>query len=76
MVDSGNKGKPLPKEVGEEYKRILDKIDTVISYDWGLFDIIYDEIMTYYTQKKTPDEIAGSLQSRLDVYVNENYSGQ
>ncbi|MBO4459262.1 MAG: carbohydrate ABC transporter substrate-binding protein [Clostridiales bacterium] len=76
MADSGNKGKPLPKEVGEEYKRILDKIDTVISYDWGLFDIIYDEIMTYYTQKKSVDEIAGSLQSRLDVYVNENYSGQ
>lgn len=51
----------------------IDSIDSVISYDWGLYNIICDEIDSYYIQGKSEDEIAKTLQSRIDLYVAENY---
>ena len=72
-VDSYLKGKAVPAEYGDEYRRILDEVDTVISYDWGVFGIVCEEITSYYTQNKSIDSIADSMQSRLDLYVKENY---
>lgn len=66
-------GKALTKDVADEYRNALDKIDTVISYDWGIFNIVKEEIMSYYIQNKSFDSIADSMQSRLDLYAKENY---
>lgn len=52
---------------------MINSIDSVISYDWGLYNIICDEIDSYYIQGKSEDEIAKTLQSRIDLYVAENY---
>ncbi len=37
---------------------MINSIDSVISYDWGLYNIICDEIDSYYIQGKSEDEIA------------------
>jgi len=65
--------KPVPSEVISEYKEALDQIDTVISYDWGIFNIVHDEVCSHYTQNKSSGDIVTSLGSRLDLYVKENY---
>lgn len=65
--------KPVPEWVISDYRAMAYSIDSVISYDWGLFTIIRDEINSYYLQNKKPDEIAKTLQSRIDLYVSENY---
>lgn len=36
-------------------------------------NFIRDEIDSYYLQNKSTDEIARTLQSRIDLYVSENY---
>ncbi len=47
--------------------------DAVLMYDWGMNDIIEDEVETYYTQGRSVEEIAASLKNRLDLYMAENY---
>ncbi len=71
----GNKrdSKQLSKQVIDEYIHAIDQIDSLMTFDWGVFNIIYDETMSFYSQNKSSDEIARSLQSRLNVYVDENY---
>lgn len=59
--------------IAENYMNSIRTADTVLSYDWGIYNIICDEVNSYYLMGKDPEEIAVSLQSRLDVYVNENY---
>ena len=51
----------------------ISEVDTLATYDWGIFDIIQEEINSYYSQKRSPDQIASSLEDRLKLYMQENY---
>lgn len=64
----------IPGEIADDLRRAIDSIDTVSGVDWGLYSIIVDEISSYDYQGKSTDEIADSLTSRLEVYIDENYS--
>lgn len=68
-----NGRKAVPEWIISDYRSMVNSVDYVISYDWGLYNIICDEINSYYLQNKSADEIAKTLQSRLDLYVSENY---
>lgn len=63
----------VPKWIISDYQSMVNSIDMVISYDWGLYNIISDEINSYYIQGRSIDIISETLQSRLDLYVAENY---
>lgn len=63
----------VPEWVVNDYRAMVSSIDSVISYDWGLYVLICDEINSYDLQNKSIDDIAESLQSRIDLYVAENY---
>ena len=65
--------KPVSQESVDRFLVEIGKADTVYTMDWGVFDIIYDEINTYYTQSRTPEQIAESLEKRLTLYMQENY---
>lgn len=65
--------KPVQKWIIDDYRSMVNTIDSVISYDWGLYSIIYNEVNSYYLQGKDIDSIAETLQSRIDLYVAENY---
>ncbi|MBR5387585.1 MAG: hypothetical protein IKS48_11560 [Eubacterium sp.] len=54
------------------YFQAMQSVDTVQTNDWGVFNIITDEMISY-SEGKSIDEIAESLQSRLELYINENY---
>ncbi len=51
----------------------VNNVDSIRTLDWGVFNIIYEEIAGYEYQDKTVEEIAQAICSRLEVYVNENY---
>lgn len=68
-----NNRTPVDEWIIEDYRDVLSSVDTVITYDWGIYNLICDEINSYDLQGKTPEEIAESLQSRLDLYAAENY---
>lgn len=60
--------------IADLYYLALDNIDKVSSYDWGVYNIIVDEINSYDTQGRDLRDIAESLSSRLKLYIEENYS--
>lgn len=64
----------VSKETIEEYKRMIGSIDTVRTMDWGAYNIICEEIASYYTQNRSVDQIAETLDARLTLYIQENYS--
>lgn len=57
----------------DSFDRILNSVDTMATYDWGLYNIICDEMLSHYTQGKEIDLIVVSLKSRLNLYVEEHY---
>lgn len=52
---------------------MVSKADTVATYDYGVFDIIADEINSYYSENRSPEQIAETLDKRLTLYMQENY---
>lgn len=65
---------PLIDEwIVEDYLKAVYSVDTIITYDWGVSDIIRDEIGTYYSQGRSIDQISDTLIERLNLYYEENY---
>ena len=60
-------------EVIEDYQEFIDSVDTVYTSDWGAYNIINEEISSYYTQQRSIEQIAETLDKRLTLYVQENY---
>ena len=56
----------------ESYRRAVESVDTMDIMDWGLYNIINEEINSRYQQKEIKD-IAHSMRSRIVLYIEENY---
>lgn len=65
--------KAVDQETINQFLKTINKADTLATYDWGIFDIIYDEINSYYSQNRSPEQIADTLDKRLTLYMQENY---
>lgn len=63
----------VSQEDVDRFLQNVAKVDTVATYDWGIFNIISEEIDSYYTQNRTPNQITDSLEERLVLYMQENY---
>ena len=63
----------VSKDVIDDYRTFIDSIDTIKSLDWGSYNIISEEIASYYTQNRSIEQIAETLDKRLSLYVQENY---
>ena len=57
----------------DKYLENIGTADTIAVYDWGLFSIITDEVNSFYSQNRTPAQIAETLDKRLTIYMQENY---
>lgn len=55
------------------YIEIATSVDSLNTIDWGVYNIIAEEVESYYLQNKPIPEIAEALHSRLLLYVQENY---
>lgn len=72
-VSCGMNGEEIPEGAIENYIRFVNSIDTPVTYDWGIYNMICDEMYAYESQGKSIEEVAESLLNRLDLYVAENY---
>lgn len=63
----------VPEQMIEEYLAAIDSVDTLQLYDWGMYEIIYEEMKSYYLTGKPLDKVAESMYDRLNLYVDENY---
>lgn len=52
-------------------KEFLSGINTLVKYDTGVTEIIYDEIDMYFAGIKTAEETANIIQSRIQIYISE-----
>lgn len=63
----------LSEDVVSGYLEALYSADSVRPYDWGVQDIITEEIETGMAQGRVAEEIASVIVARLEVYAAENY---
>lgn len=66
-------GKVVDQDAINRFLQTISMADTVATYDWGIFDIIYDEVNSFYSQRRSPEQIAETLEKRLTLYIQENY---
>ena len=51
---------------------LLESAVPAYSFDNEIFKIIEEEAEGYFQGQKTVDDVAGIIQSRVQIYVNEN----
>lgn len=66
-------GNPVRENTVDVFIKAIDSIDTLEFYDWGVSEIIYDEIELHFSEGRTIEETAGIILKRIDLYVDENY---
>ena len=63
---------PLTPERAEEVKEYVLSVDKIYYYDSGIVDIILEEAAPYFAGQKTAQQAADIIQSRVQIYVDEN----
>lgn len=60
------------EEDADAVMEIINRVDTVASYDEQLMNIVFEEAESYFAGQKSVDEVADIIQSRVKIYVNES----
>lgn len=63
---------PMTKEETEKFKETLYSFTQVYNYDENLIQIIQEETASFFNGQKKAEDVAGIIQSRVQIYVNEN----
>ena len=66
-------GNSIPKTIVEDFRNAVEQVDSIRTFDWGVFNILYEEIASHEYQDKSVEEVAQAINSRLKVYLDENY---
>lgn len=62
----------VTQEEADGIRHVISQIDGIYSYDWNMMGIIMEEIAPYFEGQKSVDEVAGIIQSRVQLYINES----
>lgn len=63
---------PLTAERAQEVKEYVLSVENVYYYDTAIVDIIIEEAAPFFAGQKTAQQAADIIQSRIQIYVNEN----
>ena len=63
---------PMTEEEVQEVEDFLFSLNQVTVYDDDLMNIITEEAEAYFEGQKSAKEVAAIIQSRAQIYVNEN----
>lgn len=63
---------PLTQEEVDSVYNFISSLNQVYSYDENLMSIINEEAAAFFEGQKTAAEVADIIQSRVQIYVNEN----
>lgn len=50
---------------------LINNVDSAVSFDQDIYDIISEEVQPFFEGQKTAQDVAGIIQSRVTIYVNE-----
>ena len=62
---------PLSDETANDFLKIIDNLQTGVSVDSGVSNIIAEEVDAFFKDAKTADETAKIIQNRVQTLVNE-----
>lgn len=63
---------PLSAERAQEIKEYVLSVDEIYYYDSYIIDIILEEAAPFFEGQKSAEQAAEIIQSRVQIYVNEN----
>lgn len=63
---------PMTEEEAEKFKETLYSFTQVYNYDENLIQIIQEETASFFSGQKKAEDVAEIIQSRVQIYVNEN----
>ena len=77
VVTDGNRAeyRKISSKALQSFISAVDSADSVKILDFGVYNILTEELGSYYSQGKPVDEIAESLSKRLRLFMKENYIG-
>ena len=55
----------------DQIMELINNLDSAVSFDQDIYDIISEEIQPFFEGQKTAQDVAGIIQSRVTIYVNE-----
>lgn len=70
--DTSIKKTPLTKEETEEVIAFLKTLNVTASFNQQISEIIQEDAAPFFKGQKSKEEVAGIIQSRVQVYLNEN----
>lgn len=67
-------GAKMTDEDAQRFLALLNEIDNVAIYDETVLGIIDEEASAFFAGEKTAEETASIIQSRVQLYVSEQFS--
>ena len=63
---------PMTKEKTDKVLQFIESVDQIMNYNSSITSIIEEETEPYFAGQKSAKEVADIIQSRVQIYVNEN----
>jgi len=60
------------QEDADTFKKLFESTNLLSTYDTAILNIIQEEMDSYFSGQKNAEAVADIIQSRLQIYVNEN----
>ena len=70
--DKEIEAEPLTQEDIDNYMNVLKSADKLVNYNESISNIIVEEAQSYFSGQKDAASVAKIIQSRVQIYVNEN----
>ena len=61
----------MTQEQADEVLAIIETCTKVASYDTSIYDIVNEQAQAFFADQKSVDEVARLIQSKANIYVNE-----
>lgn len=61
----------MTQEQADEVLTIIETCTKVASYDTSIYDIVNEQAQAFFADQKSVDEVARLIQSKANIYVNE-----
>ena len=63
----------MSEESAQDFRELIDGLTSIPNYSTAINSIIQEEIPAYFNGDKTVEEVAGTIQNRAQIVVNETY---
>lgn len=67
----GNPAKVMTAGQAEEYRDLIDSLDTLAGSDNAILNIVLEEVPAYFNSQKSAEDVAALIQDRVQILVDE-----